>query len=79
MGLDTANTKNAKEMFGDGYGDMVYFEFAAEPNVSQPLTPKQAYELHWRLISFLKDQGYGFDGTSRLTTWERERQKVVTG
>ncbi len=73
--MDEVNAENARKMFGEGFGDMVYFEFAAEPNVAQPMSAEQAYEIQFRLINFLKEQGFGFDGTARLTTWKKERER----
>ncbi len=74
--MDEANAKNAKAMFGEEEGTTVYFEFHSEPYEKAPVTSEQAYELQFRLINFLKESGYGFDGTVRLTTWEKERERA---
>ena len=67
--------ENARRMFGDEDGLIVYFEFYAQPHVPRPISPEQAHVLHRRLIDLLNSSGYGFDGTSRLTTWEKEKKE----
>ncbi len=73
--MDEVNAENARKMFGEEEGAMVYFSFYAEPSEPKSVTPEQAYDLHWRLVNFLRDQDFGFDGTVRLTTWKKERAR----
>ena len=65
------NLKNARDMFGDKEGEYIHFTFYAERNNKSPIAPEDAYELQFLLIAWLKERGFGFDGSAQIGVWKQ--------